>query len=240
MSPPALPLLQPGDKFGHLTLIGFLPRSTAMKGIPCLTKCDCGGRRVVSSHHIRSMPHPSCGCKQRAAQARFVTKIHLRQVQEVQRISWERYGGLYGLDTTEMVRLREELELFELDFHPEDLCRLTVEEAIRIGGSTSFEGDTSSRALSFTSDRLTERIRQGLSDTTKARKPRLAEKAPSKNVAEASLRLKRYYNEGYADRLNGEPLGVRVNNERRAGWEAAEKDLEEAAEWTRKAETNKR
>lgn len=101
MNPTPVPL-NPGDQYGHLTVLGVIRRPCA--GRPSgeravLVQCDCGEITSVRPVDLRRYQNPSCGCQRRpthglSSHPLFRTwKDMLRRCEDPRVAGYETYGG---------------------------------------------------------------------------------------------------------------------------------------------------
>lgn len=72
-------MIMPGDRFSNLVAVEEITSEQAGQpgdGAWCWTRCDCGGRRLLRSRHLRKGSYKNCGRKsceyvQAARPARF-------------------------------------------------------------------------------------------------------------------------------------------------------------------------
>jgi hypothetical protein len=83
---PAKRTMQPGDRFGRLSVVEETPERTSSGNVRWLCRCDCGRETTVSTSNLARGNVRSCGCL-RVDAAGAVNKIHgLRKTPEY--IAW--------------------------------------------------------------------------------------------------------------------------------------------------------
>ena len=92
--------LQPGDKFGRLTII----RKDGVHHKPCgtteskyLCVCDCGNRVSVLAHNLRSGNTRSCGCQSKDAHRRSMQPNHGGVINQII-LGYKRHARDRGLE----------------------------------------------------------------------------------------------------------------------------------------------
>ena len=91
-----------GNKYGSLSVIGFVKRDTQKRKTLWLCNCDCGKEVIVDGHYLKTGAIKSCGCSRRFAKGEAAFRGVFRRIQN----SAKKRGYEFNLTEEEVKRIQ--------------------------------------------------------------------------------------------------------------------------------------